>query len=327
MLLLVSNRAALADTIKITAERALVWNRPSGVSVVITQLHKDDVVDVVRKVGGWYEIVVPSGFLSNEVRTGFVSASQAVIDTVGPPSALALRALSTPPKLRRAGPGTSFFNVDGVRRKSQDALTETVAVFSPALGENTSIATNYGNATGWSLDFMGGGPVWHSLGLGFAFGFHQRNRPAAITALVPHPYFYDTLRPASFTTPPLQSREATFHIPAIFMPPALGPIKILVFAGPSVFRLSQTEVTNIVVEEVAPYDTVTITSVKTEERKGTFWGYHAGADVSVFFTREVGVGGGIRYSRANIGQFEQDAAKTTGKAGGLSALAGVRFRF
>ena len=65
----------------------------------------------------------------------------------------------------------------------------------------------------------------------------------------------------------------------------------------------------------------------TEERKGTFWGYHAGADISVFFTRSVGVGGGVRYTHANIKKFEADAATTKGTAGGLSALAGVRFRF
>jgi opacity protein-like surface antigen len=126
---------------------------------------------------------------------------------------------------------------------------------------------------------------------------------------------------------PLKSREATFHFPAIFMPPALGPIKVLVFAGPSVFRLAQTQVTNLVVKEEFPYDTVTISDVTTEEKKGTFWGYHAGADVSVFFTRLVGVGGGVRYTHANVGTFEQTDAATKGTAGGVSATAGVRFRF
>ncbi len=174
---------------------------------------------------------------------------------------------------------------------------------------------------------MGGGPVWHWLGVGFAVGYHKRNQSAAINAEIPHPYFYDTLRPASFTTEPLQSREAAFHFPAVFMPPSLGPIKVLVFGGPSIFRLSQTQVTNIIVNEVPPYDTVTISSVTTEEKKGTFWGYHAGADVSVFFTRSVGVGFGVRYSHANIKQFDKDAATTSGVAGGVSALAGVRFRF
>jgi opacity protein-like surface antigen len=328
MLLLLSSAAAFADTIKITTDRALVWNRPSGVAVVITQLKRGDVVEVVRRLNGWYEIIVPAPALSVEVRTGFVSASQAAVDSVGAPSSAVLAARTGPPRPRPSQtPGTSFFNIDGVKRRSDGDLTESVAVFTPNLDEDTTFKTNYGNPTGWSLDFMGGGPVWHSLGVGFAVSYHKRNRSATIDARIPHPYFYDTLRPATFTTEPLESREATFNFPAIFMPPAMGPIKVLLFGGPSIFRLSQTQVTNILVHEAYPYDTVTIASVISQEEKGTFWGYHAGADVAVFFTRSVGVGAGFRYTHGNIGQFEHATATTSGTAGGVSVLAGVRFRF
>lgn len=327
LLVLGSSAAAFADTIKITTDRALVWNKPNGVAVVITQLKRDDTVEVVRKLNGWYEIIVPGNSMSTEVRIGYVSVSQAVVDTVGPPTAFVRRATTAPPRPRSTKPGTSFFNIDGVKRRSEGDLTETVSIFTPKLDEDTTFQTNYGNPTGWSLDFMGGGPVWHSLGIGFAVGYHKRNRAAIIDAEIPHPYFYDTLRSASFTTQPLESREATFHFPAIFMPPAFGPVKVLVFGGPSIFRITQTQVTNILVTEVAPYDTVTINGVTSEGIKGTFWGYHAGADVAVFFTRSVGVGGGIRYSHGNIKQFEKDAATTSGTAGGVSVVAGVRFRF
>lgn len=327
LLVLVTSAAAFADTVTVTTDRALVWSRPDGVAVVITQLKKGDTVEVIRRVGGWYEIVVPSSALSVEVRTGYISATQVAVETVGNTSTsgppVAAKSAPARPRLRQT-PGTAFFNIDGMRSRNSEDLVESSTFFTPKLDENTSFSTNYGNLSAWSLDFMGGGPVWHSLGLGFAVGYHKRNQTAAIDALIPHPYFYDTLRPASFVTPPLQSREAAFHFPAIFMPPAFGPIKVLAFAGPSIFRLSQTQVTDIIVDEQYPYNTVTISGVKTEERNGTFWGYHAGADLSVFFTRSVGVGGGIRYSHANIEGFEQGGATADG---GLSGVAGVRFRF
>jgi hypothetical protein len=327
LLLLGSSAAAFADTIKITTDRALVWNKPNGVAVVITQLKRDETVEVVRKLNGWYEIIVPGNSMSTEVRIGYVSASQAVIDTVGPPSTYVQRATTVAPRPRPTKPGTSFFNIDGVRRRSDGDLTETVSIFTPKLDEDTTFSTNYGDPTGWSLDFMGGGPVWHSLGIGFAVGYHKRNHAATIAAQIPHPYFYDTLRSATFTTAPLESREAAFNFPAILMPPAFGPVKVMLFGGPSIFRLTQTQVRNILVTEVAPYDTVTIHDVTTEDIKGTFWGYHAGADVAVFFTRSVGIGVGVRYSHAKINQYEQDAATTTGTAGGVSVVGGVRFRF
>jgi hypothetical protein len=326
-LTLAAASSAWADTIKVTVDRALVWNHPSGVAVVITQLRKDETAEVVRRIGGWFEIVVPTGSFSTEVRTGYILASQVVVDTVGPPSAEARRATIVAAPRPPKPIGTSFLNVDLVRRRGRGDLTQTVTVFSQALAEDTTITTNYGDTTGWSIDFLGGGPVWHSLGIGFGIGYHQRDLAAAVNALVPHPYFFDTLRPASFTTEPLRARETAFHIPALFIPPAFGPIKILVFGGPSVFRLSQILVTDITLNEQFPYDTATITGVVTEERKGTFYGYHAGADVSVFLNRSVGVGGGVRYSHANVKTFEADAAQTTGITGGVSAVGGVRFRF
>src|SRR5262245_22468041 len=66
---LLAATGAFADTVKVTVDRALVWSRPTGVSVVITQLLRDQTVEVVRRVGGWYEILVPTGTLGAEFRT------------------------------------------------------------------------------------------------------------------------------------------------------------------------------------------------------------------------------------------------------------------
>src|SRR5260221_11819417 len=148
-LLLLTSAAAFADTIKVTVDRALVWNRPNGVAVVLTQLRKDDTAEVVRRLNGWYEILVPGNSLSTEIRIGYVSATQAVIDTVGPPSPLALRALQPPLPVVSTTPGKSFFNISGVRQKSQNDLTESNSIFVPNLDENTTFKTNYGDPTGW----------------------------------------------------------------------------------------------------------------------------------------------------------------------------------
>lgn len=326
--ILLAASTASADTVKVIVDRALVWTRPNGTSVVITQLRKDDTAEVVRKVDGWYQILIPSGALSTEVRTGYISSTQVVVESTGPLSPEARRALTPPPPPVRRGPGTSFLLIDGVKRRGKGSLTQTVTVFSKQLDENSTISTNYGDTTGWSFDFMGGGPVWRLVGVGFGVGYHQRDRAAVVNALIPHPYFYDTFRPASYTTEPLRARETTFNFSGVFVPPMLGPVKLLAFGGLTAFRLAQNVVTDIALNEQYPYDTVSITKVTIVERKGTFAGYHAGADVSVFLNRLVGVGGGVRYSHANVKKFEEDNALTTeGIAGGTSVVAGVRFRF
>ncbi|HUS23241.1 MAG TPA: hypothetical protein VMZ66_14650 [Aeromicrobium sp.] len=43
-----------------------------------------------------------------------------------------------------------------------------------------------------------------------------------------------------------------------------------------------------------------ITSYTTQRSEGTGWGFHGGADASVFFNRIVGVGGFAKFSRGSV---------------------------
>lgn len=63
---------------------------------------------------------------------------------------------------------------------------------------------------------------------------------------------------------------------------------------------------------------------------GSAWGFHAGADVSVFFLRNLGVGGFAKFGRATV-ELENTLATAVGdsevvdvRAGGFQAGAGVR---
>ena len=330
LLLLLGTSSAFADTIRVTVDRALVWTRPSGVSIVITQLTKDTTIEAVRRVGDWYEVVLPAGVFGPETRTGYISASQVVLEAVGPPSARTTRpAPSRETIARQPQPPrqhTGFFNIDGGYRLGADDLTRTFKAFSDVLAEEGTIASNYGDNAGWSLEVMIGHAVWRSLGVGVGGSYYLRKRSVAVDARVPHPFFFNQLRTATFDTEPLKAHEAAVHIPVVWMP-AFGDFRVLVFAGPSFFRLSQTVVTKVTLNEQYPYDTVGISGVTTEERKGSILGYHAGGDISYFFGPSVGVGGGVRYTRATI-EFDSDENVTTvGIAGALEAVAGLRFRF
>src|SRR5215471_21386085 len=70
-----------ADTVRVIVERALVWTQPGGVSIVMNQLVKGQTAEVVRRVGDWYEIVAPPGSGGGDRRTGFISASQVVLES------------------------------------------------------------------------------------------------------------------------------------------------------------------------------------------------------------------------------------------------------
>src|SRR5215813_13410479 len=72
---------ASADTVRVIVDRALVWTQPGGVSIVMNQLLEGQTAEVVRRVGDWYEIVAPRGSGGGDRRTGFISASQVVLES------------------------------------------------------------------------------------------------------------------------------------------------------------------------------------------------------------------------------------------------------
>jgi hypothetical protein len=70
-----------------------------------------------------------------------------------------------------------------------------------------------------------------------------------------------------------------------------------------------------------------------ERIEGTGWGFHAGADASVFFNRIIGVGGFAKFSRGSV-DIENTLATAVGlddevsvKAGGFQVGGGLRLKF
>lgn len=325
ILVLAAATQSFADTVRVIIDRALVWNRPSGVAVIITQLNRGTVVDVVRRDGDWYEIVVPG----RQPSTGFIRATQVVLETIGPPSAQAARATAAarPTTTRRRRPG--FFNFDAAYRVAQDDLTRSFSDFSHEYAEAGDVSANYGKTIGLAADITVGQALVGQVGLGFGASYYLRQKPADVTAHVPHPFHFDSDRTATFTSKKLNAHETAIHIPVVWIPPPFGRFKVLVFGGPSLFRVAQTVVTGLTLDDQYPFDTVAITGVVTEERRSLSLGYHAGADLGIFFgrTRNVGVGVGARFTRADL-KFEDDGATSSaGFAGALQAVAGLRYRF
>ena len=100
--------------------------------------------------------------------------------------------------------------------------------------------------------------------------------------------------------------------------------KFALFGGPTFFSASQTFVTGIDFDQAYPYDTATLTAAMTRTQDGSTIGFNVGADVSVYFSRWVGVGGLIRFSRSEV---DLGGGPTTIAVGGLHSAAGLRLRF
>lgn len=334
VILLGAAATASADTVRVIVERALVWTQPSGVSIVMTQLLKDQRAEVVRRVGDWFEIVAPPGSGGGDRRTGFISASQVVLEastprSPAPPSAIGQppRASAPPPRRRSAPRSTRILYVDGAYRAGAEDFTRTFTAFKDRFAEDGSIATNFGNRSGPAVDLFFAEPLSGAFGVGVGADVYVRSTEATVNATVPHPFFFNQPRSATFETAGLSSREIAFNISGTYTPPDAGPVKILVFGGPTIFNVSQIVVTDVTLRDQYPYDTTTITGIKSERLKANLFGFHLGTDLTYFLSPLVGIGGGARYTRATL-KFDNDPGPTVkGLAGGVQATFGVRLRF
>jgi len=231
----------------------------------------------------------------------------------------------------------------GAGYQAGSRVTQSSTAFTDVVAEAGSIVTDFGKRSGFALNALFAQPIGGQFGVGLGFDFYFRNRAANVDAQVPHPFFFNRLRTATFETNALGARDAALNIPLVWMPPARGKVRILAFGGPTIFRASQTLVTDLALDEQYPYDAVSITGVTTKERSKTLFGYHVGGDVSYFFSQSrpstrrgstrpgqgylLGFGVGVRYSHAKM-KFNDDAGVTTeGSAGGLSVVTGLRFGF
>src|SRR5262245_26444752 len=224
---------ASADTVRVVVDRALVWTRPGGVSIVMNQLVRGQTAEVIRRVGDWYEIVAPPGSGGGVRRTGFISASQVVLESGDSPSGRSAQTRPAPRPVRVRPPFARFFTVDAGYRTGFDDATQSFAAFSDILAEAGSIATNYGKNSGIALDALYLEPIGRSFGIGVSFDFSVRNQHANVTARIPHPFFFNQLRSASFETDALTANQAAIGVPIAWVPKATPRLRIAVYGGPA----------------------------------------------------------------------------------------------
>jgi hypothetical protein len=163
--------------------------------------------------------------------------------------------------------------------------------------------------------------VWRGLAAGVAFTSYIDSRDIELSASLPHPLLFDRPRTIQGTVGG-DHEETAAHLQVAYIVPIGKKLEAVVFGGPSFFTVKQSVVTAVRFSETYPYDEASFTTADVETEEANKTGFNVGADVAYYFTRNVGVGGIIRFS----------AAKTTFSlgdvdAGGALVGGGVRLRF
>ncbi|HSK08316.1 MAG TPA: SH3 domain-containing protein [Vicinamibacterales bacterium] len=201
-------------------------------------------------------------------------------------------------------------------------------------GEIARFTTAYKTPTGADFDFGGGYMFTPVLGAGVSVSGTAHQSAADITLTLPHPNYYN--RPATDsgqTEDVLKYTEGAVHLQLMLnIPTSSNGFRARVFGGPSYFTVRGDALTEVRWNQAwfLTASEVDITGTAHKQVTAEAWGFHAGADLSYFFSRSVGIGGLVRYSGGSV-EIEDDDVMADEpfdlKLGGVQAAFGLRLRF
>ena len=194
-------------------------------------------------------------------------------------------------------------------------------------GEDASVKTSYDTKTGSVFGARAGVRVWRHLIVGGGFGLFSDSHAADVTAKIPHPFLFQRPRDVEGSAPGITRDESVVYGEIGWLLPLTAKIDMVVFGGPAFFSATQQAVVKLQYTETYPYDTATFSSADTVSKDVSATGYTVGADITYRFTKNVGVGALIRFSRATA-DGEPVAGQRFGiDLGGGQVTAGLRVRF
>jgi hypothetical protein len=189
-----------------------------------------------------------------------------------------------------------------------------------------SVATRYGVPKPAFFDASVVVRLSGSFGLGLAVDVRRDTTDLGVVASVAHPLTIHPYREVSGTVP-ARYEETAIHLQLAYVVPLADKLNVAVTAGPTIFSVNVPVVRSVALNEAPPFDTVTFRDVTVEGTDGNGWGFHAGADVSWMFNRNLGLGGMVRYSYGTVEVSPAGRDTMDTDVGGLQLGAGVRVAF
>jgi hypothetical protein len=316
--------------VRVVRNGSTIWR--ADVAVVATTVQAGTTLQATAQSQQWYEVVIPEA-LGGHGERGMIARSQVELLPGSPqPPARALRGDSASiadGTARTPAQSPSFFKaflgVNGVYQSTSNNFTDG-ATFQ-ANAESGRFDTNYSVEAGPAFDVSGGAMISKAFGLGVGVSRFSRATPAQFNGSVPHPFFFGQPRAISSDVSGLKRQELAVHLQARAVVPAGERLRVSVFAGPSLFTVRQDALTDFTYADSYPYDEASFKSATTSTESASKLGFNAGADVTFFFTRQVGLGFTAQLSKATVPIKSAGSGNTDVKAGGVQTGGGLRLRF
>jgi hypothetical protein len=209
----------------------------------------------------------------------------------------------------------------------QPSTTFSATTHVPVYESTSTLTTNYTVPVGAFVDADVILRASGAFGIEIGVSSFSKSQTAPVSGTIPHPVLGFPPRPISGISGPLERNEIVGHIDAAYVLSA-GWIDVAVSAGPSFFTVNQDLVANVTFTESPSNDRVTFTGATVTNAQATKLGFNAGVDVGIKLSKNIGVGGMVRYSHASmVFPLETTASGVSADAGGAHVGGGLRVYF
>jgi hypothetical protein len=199
--------------------------------------------------------------------------------------------------------------------------------------ESGTITTNTTWTSGSLIDAAFGVRVWRNMTVGIAYHQEENDTDAAITGSIPSPIFFN--RPRTLEQQiVLDRKEKAAHLVLGWVLPFNDRLDVMLFGGPSFFRLEQDAVEPFTADDLGerspPFTDPPNLDADRVTHKKSLTGYNVGVDGTyIIWSNDdlrIGAGGFVRFTKAS-GNIQQLTGEQPTDVGGVQFGFGARIRF
>lgn len=226
---------------------------------------------------------------------------------------------------KKGGGLHGYVTVNGLAQPANSAISDRFTFDANA--ETATAEVRYPSKVGVGGEGGVGLRLWRQLGAGVTVTYVSSSGSADVEASIPHPFLFGQPRTVTGSEGDIARSETDAHVQLLYFVPTRGALQFVLSAGPSFVTLQQEVLTEVRYTEIYPYDTATYSRAAVADHKGSAVGFNVGADVRWMFSKSVGVGGVVRFTRATVDLDVANGRTLAVDTGGVQAGGGIRFRF
>ena len=195
--------------------------------------------------------------------------------------------------------------------------------------DETATVTSSSTFSSGSLFDVGVGiRVFRNLTVGVSYHQEQNDTEGRLSGSIPSPVVFNRPRSLDQPVPGLERKEKAVHLQVGWVVPINEKFDVLVYGGPSFFRMEQDVVSDLTVGEGNNNTVVAQPQITT--RKKSENGYNVGADATYIVWQNdsvrLGAGGFVRFTRAST-EIDMLTTPQPTDVGGMQFGFGARLRF